>query len=739
MKKLISIMLTACICLSLLGDISFAGAEGDATEITFDFTSTKNSGYNNADDKVSGTDWYWNCGSVEGASVLLQTYGIQIKTAAVGQYVALTINVPVAGKYFPELYHYQRVANSGKGAGGYGAVYLIPGKADENAIKAAIKSGTNKELSGIQYFSSTNTATYDTAKSNVPVELFAGENTLVFAVESASDSETYANNTRMWPTSLTLKPFTSKTYTFINKNLEPSSWDGDNPEYKETKYPSTIVPVKDYGTHGYKYFDADNDTYDTVKSTNTSRPLQFSSSGYFRLYSVYTVSQDASQNFNNKSGAKLALAFEKPYTVPSFYAVSLCPSTGENTATKAEFYMEDIDSQKTTVEEYTVPESRNGTSYNFNINSAQNQDNELDELVYCNGKNDLMISFFTGAGGNLRISSLTLTPVDVSSITLNAPTTLEVDETSTVKVMAGEKSVVDSFVTYTVTEETDVIDIAPDGTVTAKAVGTATITATVGEFSATATIEVTEAPVEEPEEPEAAPTEINYGVFVSDANCASAVTANGTQLSEATDNIATGTLNPGATLTATAEDNVIGYKFHYWVLGSAATGRYYSSENTVTVNPYANIALTAIYTEVEEETKYLDFFNWNGDYVDSKAIADGKVTELPTATLTGYEFAHWLLEDNVTKLTSENYAETEIPDGVSKAMAQYTALNGYDSSNKPEGTSEHGWTRDGKLVSYSKTYEFFTWLNEVGEIKAYDTAVEDKVPLVVLERITVHI
>lgn len=240
-------------------------------------------------------------------------------------------------------------------------------------------------------------------------------------------------------------------------------------------------------------------------------------------------------------------------------------------------------------------------------------------------------------------------------------------------------------------------------------------------------------PVVAESEPEPAPTEISYGVFVSDAACASAVTANGTKLSDTTDGFATGELATGTTLTATAEDNVPGYKFRYWVLGSAATGRYYSSDNIVTVNPYANIALTAIYTEVEEETEYLDFFNWNGDYVDSKAIADEKVTALPTATLTGYAFAHWLLEDNETELTSENYAAIAIPDGVSKAMAQYTALNGYDSSNKPKGTSSTGWTRDGKLVTYSETYEFFTWLNEVGEIKAYDKMVEDQIPLVVLE------
>ena len=229
------------------------------------------------------------------------------------------------------------------------------------------------------------------------------------------------------------------------------------------------------------------------------------------------------------------------------------------------------------------------------------------------------------------------------------------------------------------------------------------------------------------EDETAAPTEINYGVFdnVEDSD---AVTVTGGE-----NNKLFGSVTAGTGISATANDNVPGYTFRYWVLGSAATGRYYSSEPTVTVNPYANIALTAIYTEATEDTKYLDFFNWNGEFVDSKAIENGKVAALPSATITGYNFAHWLLENNVTQLTNTNYTEVDIPDGVSKAMAQYTVDGTYDTpvENKDSAT---GWTRNGNLVTYSEDYEFFTWLNDVGTIAAYTgEEISDEIPLAVLE------
>lgn len=222
----------------------------------------------------------------------------------------------------------------------------------------------------------------------------------------------------------------------------------------------------------------------------------------------------------------------------------------------------------------------------------------------------------------------------------------------------------------------------------------------------------------------AAPASINYGVF-DNIEGSDAVTVSGGE-----DDKLFGSVAAGTGISATANDKA-GYTFRYWVLGSAATGRYYSSEPTVTVNPYANIALTAIYTQATEETKYLDFFNWNGEFVDSKEVTDGKVTALPTQpTLTGYSFLNWILEDNKTTFTD---APVEIPENISKAMAQYTKVGDYDKPVQNNG-SVKGWTRNGELVTYSEDYEFFTWLNPVGTIAVYaGDEISDEIPLAVLE------
>ncbi|MBE6965580.1 MAG: hypothetical protein E7441_06055 [Ruminococcaceae bacterium] len=486
----------------------------------------------------------------------------------------------------------------------------------------------------------------------------------------------------------------------------------------------------------WKFFDVSDDLLKTSTDTDQNNNQQFRihSGGYLQM--------------NNKAATSLEFAFSlQAPEVAGFYIPAIKGYQGAKVTTNPykvsitpDVYDAPFDKsvyEKEIQTKYTTP------SWGEFTQTATN-------AVYTANTDKIVVALHTDNTKSHKLYSITLNPIinPVMTTTSDVGTTLSFDTIKESQTLAlatkvtGKDSggadvtmpVSNNFITYK-SSKPEVATVADDGTITAVGNGTATIYAVTSDekyssIDSGITVNVTALDVVEPED---APTSVNYGVFVSDVTCASAVTANGTKLSEATGNIVTGTLNPGATLTATAEDNVPGYKFRYWVLGSAATGRYYSSDNTVTVNPYANIALTAIYTAVEEETEYLDFFNWNGDYVDSKAIADGKVTELPTATLTGYEFAHWLLEDNVTEITSENYKTTAIPDGVSKAMAQYTALIGYDSSNKPTGTSANGWTRNGKLVTYSATYEFFKWLNEVGEIKAYDVKVEDQIPLVVLE------
>lgn len=730
MKKLISIILTACICLSLLGGVSFAGAETAETNITYFFSSKDSNLTSYADGtqihKISEpSNWSFGGAVVDGktdtgANFQLKTAGyVLCKTAAKNDYLSIVIDVPVAGKYVLDYSYFQNYG-SNQPRGGYGNVYLVKGELNATQIAEELNQSGNKYFSDIQYFSDATSTSWGNSTSGRFVDFAVGKYTLIFSVSEKSEeiNTTEQGQTfRMWPSSLTLVPVSEKTYTFDKDLINADSWNSDY----IGNYANTIVPVKDYGTHGYKYFDADNDTYTNVETSVTA--LQFSGSGYFRLRSY------VADMFNNVDGAKLALAFKRPYDSPSFYSVNVLPSSqSDNTATTAEFFAENISATKTTVEDYTISASNIGGTHS--LSEQVNKDYDLGELVYCNGETDLVISFFTGAAGedgtgkNMRISSLTLTPVDVSSITLDALTTLTVDETSTVKVMAGEKSVVDSFVTYE-SNNTSVATVAADGTVTAKAAGNATITATVGELSATATITVT-VPAEEPEdEPEAVPTEIKYGVFVNEKACATDVTANGVALNEAT-GLVNGTLNQGETLTAIAKDEASGYKFRYWVLGSAATGRYYSSEKTVTVKPYANIALTAIYTVANDEARVVDLFNYNGEFLQTLTNLGDLANVKPT--MIGHTFDNKWLIDKTTELTTT----TDLTTPVTQAVAQYRKNSGYETEKVNED-STYGWTRNGKLVTYDADYTFLTWLNGDAAIEKNTEEISDKIPLAVLE------
>lgn len=225
--------------------------------------------------------------------------------------------------------------------------------------------------------------------------------------------------------------------------------------------------------------------------------------------------------------------------------------------------------------------------------------------------------------------------------------------------------------------------------------------------------------------PEEAPAEVTYGVFDNIENY-DAVTVSG-----GSDNKLFGAVEAGTEIKATAGEKD-GYKFRYWVLGSVATGRYYSSEKTVTVKPYANVSLTAIYTATDAGKTYLDFFNYNGEFIDSKEVIDGKVSALPeNPTLTGYSFTNWILEDK--KTTFKTAAELTIPAGVTGAVAQYNALGGYDTPIENKG-SENGWMRNGKLATYSADYVFYKWLTDAGIFEANTTESTEKTPIAILEK-----
>ncbi|MBQ2742990.1 MAG: Ig-like domain-containing protein [Oscillospiraceae bacterium] len=237
--------------------------------------------------------------------------------------------------------------------------------------------------------------------------------------------------------------------------------------------------------------------------------------------------------------------------------------------------------------------------------------------------------------------------------------------------------------------------------------------------------------------PENAPASVSYGVFANISDYSGIAVDNGEK------NIV-GSIGTGSEITLSAED-VDGFTFRYWVMGSGATGKYYSGNKTVTLALYGNTAITAVYTADDEDARQVDRFNWNGVYVDSLTAdaESGKLSSLTPATLTGYTFSKWILADE-TELTTE----MEIPVGVTQAVAMYNpvanTLNGvtiekpgspvtnpkYEEEITVTGGTK-GWMRDGRLVSYSGEYTYFAW--DSTEITENTESVSDRIPLVVLD------
>ena len=97
--------------------------------------------------------------------------------------------------------------------------------------------------------------------------------------------------------------------------------------------------------------------------------------------------------------------------------------------------------------------------------------------------------------------------------------------------------------------------------------------------------------------------------------------------------------------------------------------------------------------------------------------------------MIGYAFLNqWLLPDK-TELTESSTITAN-----TQAVAKFEPVGNYDDKVVSSETSATGWTRGGKLVTYSPDYTFYTWLNAVGTIAKYEgEEITDKIPLVVLE------
>ncbi|MBQ9985670.1 MAG: InlB B-repeat-containing protein, partial [Oscillospiraceae bacterium] len=177
------------------------------------------------------------------------------------------------------------------------------------------------------------------------------------------------------------------------------------------------------------------------------------------------------------------------------------------------------------------------------------------------------------------------------------------------------------------------------------------------------------------------------------------------------------TYTRGQSVTVTAEE-IQGYTFRHWVRGTADNGEVVSKSSSYSFPLMTNTYLTAVYSEKTDD-KIVEFYNGNGEYLETKTVVNNAV-ELPdTPALTGFKFLRWIVgkngnesivldKDNVT--ADVTYAVAEFGDdetvkfsihGESEAVVYDTSI----TRNSSDG-EEKAWYRNGALVGYGTSYTF---------------------------------
>ncbi len=156
--------------------------------------------------------------------------------------------------------------------------------------------------------------------------------------------------------------------------------------------------------------------------------------------------------------------------------------------------------------------------------------------------------------------------------------------------------------------------------------------------------------------------------------------------------------------------------FRGWVRGAADSGRLVSNSAKYEFTAMTHTMLSAVYSDNTETGRdVVEYYGWNEQYITTLP-ADAE--DEPTApTLTGYEFAKWVLgqsDDNIArKVAQYTVLDTEynvtVPDGISVFVEGGKYV--YDAKVTCTAEDDVYWYRDDKLVDYGKTYSFYIWDN----------------------------
>ncbi len=240
-------------------------------------------------------------------------------------------------------------------------------------------------------------------------------------------------------------------------------------------------------------------------------------------------------------------------------------------------------------------------------------------------------------------------------------------------------------ITYA-SSNSDVAIVSANGTVTAKAVGTAEITAIVdGAQLAPATITVEDKKI-------------------------SLAVANSVDSDITVEAYKAGSV----TIEAPTKS---GYTFSHWVRGTADNGVWVSLDANYTFNLVSPTYLTAIY--VADDAKIVEFFNGNGELLAQKTVKDDGTVETPVdPSMVGFTFLKWILGKNGNEaipFVNENIAKSlRVVADYAVESTKYTVGDDtdlvYDAEVVKNADSEDTvWYRGGKPVGYGKTYTYNVW------------------------------
>jgi len=265
MKRMLSLTLAICMVMSFLPATAFnVGAAEDedaALEYVFDNLYNDLPGDTvlstiTSYDMTNGGGWKYNSGSGRVNTSLMKNNRLEGDTRAVGQYIALDLNIPSDGEY---TVGYTYFAFNGRGS--KGDVYILPEGTSLDDVEAAKSSGV--KIASVDY-STDGTSQKTEAECLVEtVTLSKGNNILLFVVTDKGEKavQNAARDYFTYPYSVTLTPLSASaptepsgvkhTYDFKgNKTLT----EGDIKNIPSGKTPGGAFPGNDTdGWSAYSY------------------------------------------------------------------------------------------------------------------------------------------------------------------------------------------------------------------------------------------------------------------------------------------------------------------------------------------------------------------------------------------------------------------------------------------------------------------------------------------------------